>query len=76
MQVLAKAAPKALHPLWVVLLPVHTPLATRPAARTLMDVIVGEPVPKVRSLKCGLSTTRSGCQPLYILQRHASKRDV
>ena len=63
LQVLAKAAPKALHALWVVLLPVHTPLATRPAARTLMDVIVGDPVPKVGSPACVLSSTALKLKP-------------
>ena len=52
MQVLAKAAPKALHASWAVLLPVHSPLATRPAARTLMDAVVSDPVPKVRTPAC------------------------
>ncbi|EIE26348.1 hypothetical protein COCSUDRAFT_39464 [Coccomyxa subellipsoidea C-169] len=46
---LAKVDCKALHPFWVVLLPVHTPLARRPDSLTLMDAIVNDPAPKVRA---------------------------
>ena len=48
LQVLVKADCKALHPHWTVLLPVHTPLATRAASATLVDVVVNDPLVKVR----------------------------
>lgn len=46
-QALAKADCKALHPQWVVLLPLHGPLARRPDSLTLMDALVNDPIPKV-----------------------------
>ncbi|CAL8466624.1 g6160 [Coccomyxa elongata] len=49
LQALAKADCKALHPHWVVLLPVHGPLARRPDSLTLMDALVNDPIPKVRA---------------------------
>ncbi|BDA41093.1 probable HEAT repeat-containing protein 6 at N-terminal half [Coccomyxa sp. Obi] len=49
LQALAKADCKALHPHWVVLLPVHDPLARRPDSLTLMDALVNDPIPKVRA---------------------------
>lgn len=48
-QALAKVDCKALHPFWVSLLPVHSPLARRPDSLTLMDAILNDPSPKVFS---------------------------
>ena len=44
---LAKADGRALHPFWIVLLPVYNPLQTKYHDATLMDAIVRDPVPKV-----------------------------
>ncbi|KAK9806281.1 hypothetical protein WJX72_008421 [[Myrmecia] bisecta] len=49
LQVLAKADGKALHPHWTALLPVHTPLSNRPGTASLMDVVVNDPLAKVRA---------------------------
>ena len=47
LQQLAKADCRALHPFWIVLLPVYNPLQTKYHAATLMDAIVRDPLPKV-----------------------------
>ena len=55
LQQLAKADCRALHPFWIVLLPVYNPLQTKYHAATLMDAIVRDPIPKV-SVKCSALT--------------------
>ena len=52
LQQLAKADGRALHPFWIMLLPVYNPLQTKYHDATLMDAIVRDPVPKV-SVLCG-----------------------
>ena len=52
LQQLAKADGRALHPFWIMLLPVYNPLQTKYHDATLMDAIVRDPVPKVIVL-CG-----------------------
>lgn len=52
LQQLAKADGRALHPFWIVLLPVYNPLQTKYHDATLMDAVVRDPVPKVIVL-CG-----------------------
>lgn len=52
LQQLAKADGRALHPFWIMLLPVYNPLQTKYHDATLMDAIVRDPVPKVTVL-CG-----------------------
>ena len=47
LQQLAKADGRALHPFWIMLLPVYNPLQTKYHDATLMDAIVRDPVPKV-----------------------------
>ena len=47
LQQLAKADCRALHPFWIILLPVYNPLQTKYHAATLMDAIVRDPLPKV-----------------------------
>ena len=48
LQQLAKADCRALHPFWIVLLPVYNPLQTKYHAATLMDAVVRDPIPKVK----------------------------
>lgn len=50
LQQLAKADCRALHPFWIVLLPVYNPLQTKYHDATLMDAVVRDPVPKVTLL--------------------------
>lgn len=50
LQQLAKADGKALHPFWIMLLPVYNPLQTKYHDATLMDAVVRDPVPKVTVL--------------------------
>lgn len=50
LQQLAKADGRALHPFWILLLPVYNPLQTKYHDATLMDAIVRDPVPKVTVL--------------------------
>lgn len=52
LQQLAKADGRALHPFWIMLLPVYNPLQTKYHDATLMDAVVRDPVPKV-SVLCG-----------------------
>ncbi|DBA69376.1 TPA: hypothetical protein ACH3X2_012848, partial [Trebouxia sp. C0005] len=44
LQQLAKADCRALHPFWIVVLPVYNPLQTKYHAATLMDAIVRDPL--------------------------------
>ncbi|DBA95791.1 TPA: hypothetical protein ACH3X1_001342 [Trebouxia sp. C0004] len=69
LQQLAKADCRALHPFWIVLLPVYNPLQTKYHAATLMDAIVRDPLPKVRALAAAvLSSMLEGpAQKAYII---------
>lgn len=60
LQQLAKADGKALHPFWIMLLPVYNPLQTKYHDATLMDAVVRDPVPKVTVLH----------EPLRSVPRH------
>lgn len=66
---LAKADGRALHPFWIVLLPVYNPLQTKYHDATLMDAIVRDPVPKVRALAAAvLSSMLEGpAQKAYLI---------
>ena len=71
LQQLAKADCRALHPFWIVLLPVYNPLQTKYNHATLMDAIVRDPVPKV-----GTPTPKE-CKPRCLvgtLDRRGSSR--
>ncbi|KAL3153661.1 hypothetical protein ABBQ32_013262 [Trebouxia sp. C0010 RCD-2024] len=71
---LAKADGRALHPFWIVLLPVYNPLQTKYHDATLMDAIVRDPVPKVRALAAAvLSSMLEGpAQKAYLIIAEAT----
>ena len=50
LQALERWDAKALHPLWLALLPVYAPLTARPQDATLLDVLARDPSSKVPSL--------------------------
>lgn len=58
LQQLAKADGKALHPFWIMLLPVYNPLQTKYHDATLMDAVVRDPVPKVTVLQGSLMSVK------------------
>lgn len=61
LQQLAKADGRALHPFWIVLLPVYNPLQTKYHDATLMDAVVRDPVPKVTVLLSSMGLQGSTC---------------
>ena len=71
LQQLAKADGKALHPFWIMLLPVYNPLQTKYHDATLMDAVVRDPMPKVTVLHGSLGLIQdmgSQCRCILAVQ--------
>lgn len=70
-QSMAKTDGRALHPLWSAVLPVYTPLTSKPSMMTLMDVMVKDPQPKVAYLLHTTAIAKLARKGHYILRQNS-----